>query len=105
MGIHRLNHAVLFVREVEVSVAFYCNVLGFTVAETMAGQAAFLRAPESTNDHDLGLFQMGAQATPSAAGKGSVGLYHLAWEVSTLGDLENLQGVLAEAGASSRSFG
>ncbi len=99
MGIHRLNHAVLFVGDVDRSVAFYSDVLGFTLAQSIPGQAAFLRAPESTNDHDLGLFSVGAQATPSAAGQGSVGLYHLAWEVNTLADLEELQRDLAQAGA------
>ena len=29
MGITRLNHAVLFVRDIERSVAFYTDVLGF----------------------------------------------------------------------------
>jgi catechol-2,3-dioxygenase len=74
-------------------------VLGFTVVNGIPDQAAFLRAPDSTNDHDLGLFAMGTQAAPSAAGRSSVGLYHLAWEVSTLGDLELLQRDLAAAGA------
>jgi catechol-2,3-dioxygenase len=74
-------------------------VLGFTVAVEMAGQAAFLRAPDSTNDHDLGLFEVGADAATSRAGNGAVGLYHLAWEVSTLGDLEQVQQDLAAAGA------
>ena len=46
MAIHRLNHAVLFVRDLEASVRFYCEVLGFTVAETIAGRAAFLRAAD-----------------------------------------------------------
>ncbi|HYP44883.1 MAG TPA: VOC family protein [Propionibacteriaceae bacterium] len=99
MPIHRLNHAVLFVRDVEQSVAFYSTVLGFTVATSMGPQAAFLRAPESNNDHDLGLFQVGTSATSSAAGRTSVGLYHLAWEVNTLGDLDELQRRLADAGA------
>jgi catechol-2,3-dioxygenase len=61
--------------------------------------AAFLRAPSSTNDHDLGLFEIGAQAAPSGAGRTSVGLYHLAWEVDTLRDLEELATRLAQAGA------
>ena len=99
MGIHRLNHAVLFVRDLVVSTTFYGDVLGFTEVSSMPGQAAFLRAPESTNDHDLGLFRVGSQAGSSLAGRGAVGLYHLAWEVSTLGDLETLQQDLAEAGA------
>lgn len=99
MAIHRLNHAVLFVRDLEVSVGFYTEVLHFDVVETLPGQAAFLRAADSSNDHDLGLFGVGAQAGPSAAGRGSVGLYHLAWEVGTLGDLETVQQDLAGASA------
>jgi len=101
MAIHRLNHAVLYVRDVRRSVEFYRDVLGFTPIEGMAELrgAAFLRAPDSTNDHDLGLFEVGAAAADSGAGRGSVGLYHLAWEVDTLADLQALAGKLAAAGA------
>ncbi len=98
MAIHRLNHAVLYVRNVERSVAFYRDVLGFRVAMSMPG-AAFLRAAGSTNDHDLGLFEIGAGAAASGAGRSSVGLYHLAWEVDTLRDLEAISAALSEAGA------
>jgi len=99
MAIHRLNHAVLYVRDLDVSVAFYRDVLAFGVVESLGDQAVFLRAADSTNDHDLALFRLGPQAAPSAAGRTTVGLYHLAWEVRTLGDLEDLQRVLAEHGA------
>ena len=99
MAIHRLNHAVLYVRDVALSVAFYREVLGFETVMELGGKAAFLRAPESSNDHDLGLFEIGGQAGPSLAGRDTVGLYHLAWEVDTLRDLEALAGRLAEAGA------
>src|SRR5205823_6679980 len=61
--------------------------------------AAFLQAPGSTNDHDLGLFSIGEGAAPSPAGRSAVGLYHLAWEVDTLDELERLAGVLSERGA------
>src|SRR6266545_3518319 len=67
MPVHRLNHAVLYVRDVAASVAFYQDVLGFRTVNRFSG-AAFLQAPGSTNDHDLGLFEVGAQAGPSAAG-------------------------------------
>jgi catechol-2,3-dioxygenase len=97
MPVHRLNHAVLYVSDVERSVAFYRDVLGFRAITTMPG-AAFLQAPASTNDHDLGLFQVPG-AGPSPAGRTAVGLYHLAWEVDTLAELERLQGVLAAADA------
>jgi catechol-2,3-dioxygenase len=100
MSIHRLNHAVLYVRNVERSVAFYRDVLGFEVITTMGGgAAAFLRSPGSTNDHDLGLFQIGDAAADSAAGHGAVGLYHLAWEVDTLADLEQFAHRLADVGS------
>jgi catechol-2,3-dioxygenase len=99
VAIHRLNHAVLYVRNVEASVAFYRDVLGFMVLIEAGGRAAFLRAEASSNDHDLGLFEIGAQAGPSGAGRNTVGLYHLAWEVDTLHDLEILAGRLADAGA------
>jgi catechol-2,3-dioxygenase len=98
MGIHRLNHAVLYVRDVEKSVAFYSGVLGFTTKVALPG-AAFLQAPDSTNDHDLGLFQIGPDAGPTTAGRGAVGLYHLAWEVETLDDLEDHMHKLSDAGA------
>jgi len=101
MGISRLNHAVLYVSDLERSVAFYRDVLGFALVPDLAGipGAAFLRAGGSTNDHDLGLFEVGAQARPSRAGRGQVGLYHLAWEVETLAELERVAHVLSAAGA------
>ena len=98
MAISRLNHAVLYVRDVERTVAFYKDVFGFSKVFGFPG-AAFLKAPASTNDHDLGLFEVGADAEPSRAGRGSVGMYHLAWEVETLDDLEDHLGRLAQAGA------
>jgi catechol-2,3-dioxygenase len=101
MSVFRLNHAVLYVRDVAASVAFYRDVLGFDYArggDSFAG-AAFLRAPASSNDHDLGLFEIGGQDAASADGHRGVGLYHLAWEVDTLGDLEDLAATLARAGA------
>lgn len=63
------------------------------------GQAAFLQAAGSTNDHDLGLFAIGANAGETTAGRTQVGLYHLAWEVDTLGELERLAHALANASA------
>ena len=96
-----MNHAVLYVRDVAKSVAFYQEVLDFRVKFEIPGQAAFLQAPASHNDHDLGLFQIGSGsgAGASGAGRSTVGLYHVAWEVDTLDELERLAGRLREAGA------
>ena len=99
MPVQRLNHAVLYVRDVARSAAFYRDVLGFRTVTEIPGRAAFLQAEGSSNDHDLGLFAIGDRAGDSAAGRSTVGLYHLAWEVDTLGELERLLHRLVEAGA------
>jgi catechol-2,3-dioxygenase len=100
MGITRLNHAVLYVSDLTRSIDFYSGVLGFEridmTPENFKG-AAFMRAPQSTNDHDLGLFEAGARG--SDTGRAAVGLYHLAWEVDTLSELERIAGALSAAGA------
>lgn len=98
MPVTRLNHAVLYVRDVQVSADFYADVLGFRTIHAFPG-AVFLQAPASQNDHDLGLFQVGGSAASSPAGKTAVGLYHLAWEVDTLDELERLAVRLTEIGA------
>ena len=100
MPVQRLNHAVLYVRDVARSVAFYAEALGFrTVVEIPGGKGAFLQAPGSSNDHDLALFGIGADAGASQAGRSTVGLYHLAWEVDTLGELARIAQTLQDAGA------
>ena len=99
MAISRLNHAVLYVRDVPRSTAFYRDVLGFRVTNAMGDRAVFLQAPDSTNDHDLALFGLGAGAGDSAAGRSTVGMYHLAWELQTLDELEEHAEKLAAAGA------
>jgi catechol-2,3-dioxygenase len=98
MAIHRLNHAVLHIRDLERSVEFYSSVLGFRVV-FRTPNAAFLQAAGSTNDHDLGLFHLGADAGDSEAGVRTVGLFHLAWEVQTLPELKDVKNRLIEAGA------
>jgi catechol-2,3-dioxygenase len=98
MAIRRMNHAVLYVRDADRTFAFYRDVLGFRAVGEMPG-AKFLQAPDSENDHDLALFTIGDQAGPSTAGRSTVGLYHIAWEVKTLGDLREIGMRLQQAGA------
>ncbi|EGD54933.1 glyoxalase family protein [Gordonia neofelifaecis NRRL B-59395] len=74
---------MLYVADVERSVAFYTEVLGFEKLPVDFPGAAFLRGANSANDHDLGLFRA-SSAKPAG---GAVGLYHLAWEVETLRDM------------------
>ncbi|MEV6203720.1 VOC family protein [Streptomyces sp. NPDC051771] len=97
MPIQRLNHAVLFVSDLDRSLAFYRDVLGFRPLPGAFPGAVFLQAAGSANDHDLGLFQ--SPAPGSGAGRGRVGLYHLAWEVDTLAELKAMRTRLTVAGA------
>jgi hypothetical protein len=45
------------------------------------------------------VFQIGPGAAPSGAGRSTVGLYHLAWEVDTLDELDRIRGLLTERDA------
>ena len=93
----RLNHAVLFVADLERSIAFYEAAFGTEiVAREPRANAAFLRMPRSGNHHDLGLFGVGAQPP---RGRAAIGLYHLAWQVDTIEDLEQARVTLANLDA------
>jgi catechol-2,3-dioxygenase len=96
MAVRRLNHAVLYVHGLERTVRFYTEALGFEVRMEIPGRAAFLGAPDSANDHDLGLFEIGTGHAPDHP---QVGLYHLAWEVGSLRDLVETRARLVAAGA------
>ena len=99
MTVHavRLNHAVLFVADLERSVSFYERAFGMKVmAREPRANAAFLRLPRSGNHHDLGLFGVGAQPPRP---RGGLGLYHLAWQVDTVEELEQAPLTLADLDA------
>ena len=93
----RLNHAVLFVADLDRSERFYREVFGMEVAarETRAN-AAFLRLPRSGNHHDLGLFGIGSGSGPKRRG---IGLYHLAWQLDTIDELVVARDALVAADA------
>ena len=94
----RLNHAVLFVSDLERALEFYSRAFGTeVVAREPRADAAFLRLPRSGNHHDLGLFGLGAGAPPRRPG--TVGLYHLAWQVDTIEELEEARVTLANLDA------
>src|SRR6201996_8563957 len=99
MPVRRLNHAVLYVRDLAGTVSFYRQTLGFELRTEVPGRAAFLRAPGSANDHDLGLFEVAGVALAAGESVIQAGLYHRAWEVGTLADLADVREKLAAAGA------
>ena len=94
--VRRLNHAVLYVSDLERSVAFYERLFGFQVIARQ-GPMAFLRAKGSSNHHDLGLLSLGSDSPRPE--QGSTGLYHLAWELGTIQELASAREELRKAGA------
>lgn len=96
IGIQRLQHLVLWVSNVERSVRFYRDVLGFEVGHMMGKRGAFLRIPGGGNDHDLGLFEQPGVGAPDER---AARMYHAAWQVGEITDLVRARARLAEAGA------
>ncbi len=97
MKVRKLNHAVLRVRDLDKSVAFYEQVLGLEPIARMGNMMAFLRVPGSENHHDLGLARVGPNAP--APNEHGVGLYHLAWEVDEIEILREAAETLERLGA------
>jgi len=94
----RLNHAVLFVADLDRSLRFYTSVFGMdVVTREPRANAAFLRLPRSRNHHDLGLFGVGTSGGPKR--RGAIGLYHLAWQLDTIDELAAARSALISAGA------
>jgi catechol-2,3-dioxygenase len=95
IGLKRLQHLVLWVSDVERSVRFYRDILGFEVT-TRYPNAAFLKIPGSPDDHHLGLFeQTGAPRPDERVAR----MYHSAWEVGEITDLARARQRLVGAGA------
>ena len=87
-NISGLAHVVLRVKELDRSVEFYVRVLGLEVTSTPGKRMAFLSAPQQkVKSHELGLLALGSEIMPTE--KNRVGLYHVAWQMDTLNELES----------------
>jgi catechol-2,3-dioxygenase len=95
IGLKRLQHLVLWVSDVERSVRFYEELLGFEVKHRFPG-AAFLKIPGTPDDHHLGLFEQPGVRPPDER---VARMYHAAWEVGEITDLVRARRHLSEAGA------
>jgi len=95
IGLKRLQHLVLWVSNVDRSVRFYCDVLGFEVKRRYPN-AALLIIPGTGEDHHLGLFEQTGVTPPDER---AARMYHSAWEVGELGDLARARRRLIDAGA------
>ncbi len=75
-----LGHLVLNVQNLDVSVPFYCNVLGMRLrrrGKVNGRQMAFLSF--GSKDHDIGLLEVGASAHPQDETR--AGLRHVAFRI------------------------
>ena len=91
----RIGHVVLKVRDLDRSLAFYRDLLGFRVSSEMTNVMIFLTAT-GENHHDLALLRVGDSA-PSPM-PNSVGLYHLAIQLADWDAVKGAHALLEEHG-------
>jgi catechol 2,3-dioxygenase len=91
----RIGHVVLKVRDLDRSLAFYRDLLGFKVVSELSNVMIFLAAG-GQNHHDLALLRVGQQAAspvPTA-----VGLYHVAIQLADWDAVRRAHALLTERG-------
>jgi catechol 2,3-dioxygenase len=91
----RIGHVVLKVRDLDRSLAFYRDLLGFKVVSELSNVMIFLAA-DGQNHHDLALLRVGPQA--ASAVPTAVGLYHVAIQLADWEAVRAAHGLLAERG-------
>ncbi len=90
-----IGHVVLKVRDLDRSLAFHRDLLGFHVVGQMSNVMVFLTA-RGENHHDLALLRVGDQA-PSPL-PNAVGLYHVAIRLPGWEAVKRAHAVLSERG-------
>ncbi len=94
-GVKGLGHVVLRVRELERSESFYRDVLGMRVTARLGRRMSFLAAREGVS-HEVALLALGPQAPGPDPQR--VGLYHVAFQVDSLEELERFYARLQAMG-------
>lgn len=89
MEVKELGHLVLYVRDLERSVRFYRDVLGWRqilpAEDAPAGPFAAFAAPSGRTHHELLLIEVGPDAAALPQGR-RVGLYHFGLKVGDSDD-------------------
>ncbi len=83
LQIKELGHVVLWVRDIEKSVHFYRDVLGFQPVTDFGGRA--MAFSSGRTHHELLLIDVGQQAEPVRQTH-RAGLYHIGFKVGTTDD-------------------
>jgi catechol 2,3-dioxygenase len=88
-----LGHLVMRVRDIDRSVDFYTRVMGLTVMEKTAGGTVFMSA-NTEKSHELAILAVGEDAL--GPDRSAVGQAHMAWQMETFEDLQELYDRLKE---------
>jgi len=105
MSIRRVNHIVLSVTNLDTSTAFYRDVLGLDLVATLPPEGNwpemrfFRAAGASANHHDIAIIPNATLPRPGWGQPASPGVFHVAFEVGTIEELEHIGERLKEANA------
>ena len=83
MPFRRLDHAVLYVRDVARSLGFHRDVPGFRAGAEIPDRAVSLQAEGSADDQYLGLFAVGAGAVVGASDHATTGAVYARGRTAT----------------------
>ena len=88
-----LGHVVMRVRDIDRSVDFYTRVMGLTIMEKTASGTVFMSA-NTDKSHELAIRAIGLDA--GGPDHTVVGQAHMAWEMGTFEDLQELYDRMVE---------
>jgi len=92
---HKVSHVVLNVSDIERSIRFYTEILGFTLSDRNAIGMAFLR--NGTDHHTIGLAPGPKDATQAPKDR-YLTFHHIALEVDSIQDLFEARDFLQKQG-------
>ena len=88
-----LGHLVMRVRDIDRSVDFYTRVMGLTIMEKTASGTVFMSA-NTEKSHELAIRAIGMDA--DGPDHSVVGQAHMAWQMETFEDLQELYDRMVE---------
>ena len=83
----KLGHLVLKVSDLNLSERFYTKIIGLRITQRISNTMVFMSASDNAS-HELAL--MSTDQIRSSPEKNSVGLYHFAWAMDSLEDLQQI---------------